>query len=96
MRGSYSLKRVMPAMVPEYAEAYSNLAVGGGSEASASFLRLLERAEEQEKGQEEGREEEEVARQRVRRHLLEYCALDTLALVKVLEQLVLLARGEGE
>jgi hypothetical protein len=30
MRGSYSLKRVLPAMVPGFSRAYEDLAVGGG------------------------------------------------------------------
>lgn len=47
MRGSYSLKRVLPAMVPEFVGAYDALDVSEGGAASAGYLGLIERSEEQ-------------------------------------------------
>ena len=69
-RGSFSLKRVAPALAPEV--RYSDLdLIAGGAEASAAFPRLV-RAE---------LPPEEAAE--LRRALTTYCERDTLALVEV-------------
>jgi len=75
MGGSYSIKKVLPALVPEMEDAYRALpVVHNGGEASALWLSLET-------------EEDEVRIEAVRRGLLAYCRLDTLAMVKILEKL---------
>lgn len=74
MNGSYSIKYVLPALVPEFEKAYKDLdGVQNGSQAMNAFANL-EKLDEQEK-------------QKMRTSLLEYCKLDTLAMVKILEKL---------
>lgn len=75
MRGSYSIKYVLPALVPEMAEAYKKLdGVQNGGDAMRTFAQLSEIEDEKEKA-------------RLREALLRYCELDTLAMVKILEKL---------
>lgn len=71
MNGSYSLKSVLPALVPEL--SYAGLEIGNGADANTAFYNL--RFEKDEKKKEETREA-----------LLTYCELDTLAMVRVLEK----------
>lgn len=74
MKGSYSIKYVLPALYPDDPELdYLNLdVVHNGSEASNAFSALKDKTpEEQEK---------------IRLGLLEYCKLDTLAMVKIWER----------
>jgi len=74
MKGSYSIKYVLPALVPEMQEAYKKLiGVQNGSEAMNAFAKM-EKMEEKEK-------------QQMRTALIEYCKLDTLAMVKILGKL---------
>ena len=74
MNGSYSIKYVLPALVPEMADAYQKLdGVQNGSEAMHAFANL-EKMNAAEK-------------ERTRAALLKYCELDTLAMVKVLKKL---------
>jgi predicted RecB family nuclease len=82
--GSFSLKRVLPALVP--AARYDGLAIAGGETASLELARLLFHADAMAPADKE----------RVRRELLEYCHLDTWGLVKLLERLRLLAITDGE
>jgi len=74
MNGSYSIKYVLPALVPEMAHAYKQLdGIQNGAEAMNAFAGLATmEAEEQE---------------RIRHALLEYCKLDTLAMVRVHQKL---------
>lgn len=72
MNGSYSIKSVLPALVPEM--SYTELEIGEGGTAMAAFEGLLHIKEESE-------------RQKVRNALLEYCKLDTEAMVRILEKL---------
>ena len=58
MNGSYSIKYVPPALVPEFAKAYKELEVY---------------------------KMEEGKKNRMRTTLIEYCKLDTLAMVKILK-----------
>ena len=74
MRGSYSIKSVLPALVPEL--SYNDLEIKEGGTASNTFLSMVI-------GTFEGDVEE------TRRQLLEYCELDTYAMVKILEKLLL-------
>src|SRR5574343_634163 len=69
MKGSYSIKYVLPALVPEL--SYNELTIGNGTDASAAFYNL-----------QYTRDSEDV--ERTRTALLEYCKLDTLAMVKLL------------
>lgn len=74
MRGSYSIKAVLPALMPEMEQAYKDLElVHNGGEAMEAFpaLKAMDRAN----------------RWAYRCALLEYCKLDTLAMVKVLGKL---------
>lgn len=73
--GSFSLKRVAPALVPEL--SYEGLAIGDGGTASVELERLLLR----------GSEMTEAERRELRRALLEYCRVDTLAMVEIVEKL---------
>ena len=74
MNGSYSIKAVLPALVPEMANAYKDLdLIHNGGEANEAFPRL--------------KFMDESTRESYRTALLEYCKLDTLAMVKVVEKL---------
>lgn len=72
MKGSYSIKYVLPALAPEL--SYEGLEISNGGMAMNAYatLRLLEDRAEVE---------------RLRKALLEYCRLDTLAMVRILERL---------
>ncbi len=72
MKGRYSIKNVLPALVPEM--GYGDLEIGDGFMAMSAYS--LMRAE---KDPEKIRE--------LRKNLLAYCRLDTLAMVKILERL---------
>jgi hypothetical protein len=77
--GSFSLKQVLPALVPEL--GYDDLEVSEGSMASVHLERLLlepERFSNRE-------------RHLLREHLLRYCERDTFALVRLLDRLRRLA-----
>lgn len=75
--GSFSLKKVLPALVPDL--TYDGLEIAEGETASARLLRLLFRPDEL----------DPADAARTRAALLEYCRIDTLAMVR------LLARIEG-
>ncbi len=72
MQGSYSIKFVLPALVPGL--NYDDLVIGNGGDASSAFYNL----------QHETDAEKVTA---TREALLKYCGLDTLAMVKILEKL---------
>jgi predicted RecB family nuclease len=72
--GSFSLKAVLPALIPEM--DYKNLNIQEGTEASLEYLRMIDPSSPE--------EEKEI----IRRSLLEYCAHDTLAMVKIREKLL--------
>ncbi len=78
--GSYSIKSVLPALVPEM--TYEGMEVANGQDAGLAWESLvrgsLDRGE----------------RDRIRKALLDYCGQDTLAMVRLLEVLKLEARGE--
>jgi hypothetical protein len=75
MKGSYSIKYVLPALYPDDPQLdYHNLeGVHNGDEASGMFFAMHNMS---------GEELEEW-----RKHLLRYCGLDTYAMVKVWERL---------
>jgi hypothetical protein len=78
-RGSFSIKHVLPALVPEL--SYNDLVIVNGLVASVQIARLLFVADRIPLDE----------RERVRRDLLEYCKRDTWATVKLLERLRTLA-----
>ena len=76
MQGSYSIKAVLPALFPnDKTLDYTELSIGNGSNASAYLQAMLENRI--------NKEELTV----LRKELLAYCKLDTLAMVKILELL---------
>lgn len=72
MQGSYSIKYVLPALVPEL--SYENLKINEGGLASIAFESLYY-------------ETDFIRIDEIRKNLLEYCKLDTYAMVKLLEKL---------
>ncbi|WP_296894630.1 DUF2779 domain-containing protein [uncultured Methanobrevibacter sp.] len=74
MQGSYSIKKVLPALFPDDPELdYNELSlVHKGDEASNAFLNLKDKNPEEQKP--------------IRKALLDYCRLDTLAMVKIWEK----------
>jgi hypothetical protein len=72
MNGSYSIKAVLPALVPEL--SYEDLSIGDGDTASNTYATLHFI-----------KDREEV--KRMRKALLEYCRLDTLAMAKIVEKM---------
>ena len=72
--GSYSIKKVLPALVPDM--TYENLEIGNGDTASAVYANMAM-----------GKHTAEEMRV-IRRNLLTYCAQDTLAMVKLHERLM--------
>ncbi|MFZ0798399.1 MAG: DUF2779 domain-containing protein [Terriglobales bacterium] len=71
--GSYSLKAVLPALVPEM--TYDGMAVANGQDAGLAWESLVRGGLDQSE------------RERTRKALLDYCGKDTLALVRLLETL---------
>ncbi len=72
MQGSYSIKYVLPALIPEL--SYENLEINEGGLASVAFESLYY-------------ETDLMRIAEIRHNLLEYCKLDTYAMVKLLEKL---------
>jgi hypothetical protein len=72
MKGSYSIKAVLPALVPEL--SYDELDINEGGQASIAFENLFT-------------ETDMIKISETREQLLEYCKLDTLAMVRILERL---------
>lgn len=71
MRGSWSLKAVLPTI--DAGLGYDGMAVANGGMAQEAFLEMIDA------GTEEGRKEE------LRQGLLDYCALDTYALMQLVD-----------
>jgi len=72
MEGSYSIKYVLPALVPEL--SYDDMEISDGGMASNAWLSMRDL-------------EDLDATERIRKALLEYCKLDTLGMVKIIEKL---------
>jgi hypothetical protein len=72
MRGSYSIKVVLPALVPDL--SYAGMDVADGMAAMRAYHEMCVL-------------DEPVALAELRRGLLEYCCLDTLAMVRILGSL---------
>ena len=69
MRGSWSIKAVLPTIAPEL--SYDNLAVSGGDDVQTVYLQAI-RAETS-----------DTEREVLRKNLLDYCERDTLAMVRL-------------
>jgi len=72
MGGSYSIKYVLPALVPEL--SYDDMEISDGGIASNAWLSMRDL-------------EDLDATERIRKALLAYCNLDTLGMVKIIEKL---------
>jgi len=72
MKGSYSIKHVLPAMVPGF--SYSTLDIQNGSIASNTFESMYY-------------DVDKYSINEKRKQLFEYCKMDTLAMVKILEKI---------
>ncbi len=85
-RGSFSLKKVLPALVP--ALSYEGMQIAEGETASVEIARMMF-----------GKDVVSSERSELRRHLLAYCERDTEAMVALAERLGALAAhsdlGEG-
>ena len=72
MNGSYSLKSVLPVLVPEM--TYEGMEIKDGAMASGAYFTMGEMSDPAELA-------------RLRKALLEYCRQDTLGLVRLLEKM---------
>ena len=81
--GSFSIKKVLPALVPRL--SYQGLRIGKGDVAAAELYRVMFA----------GAEMTESEREYVTDALLEYCRLDTEAMVALHETLIALSREDG-
>jgi len=72
MKGSYSIKAVLPALFPE--RSYDDLEIQEGGSASQAFFRLF-------------REPAMKNAEKTRQDLLAYCGRDTEAMVWIMERL---------
>lgn len=72
MLGSYSIKSVLPALVPDL--SYKGMEIADGGTASAAFESLYY-------------EEDVFKIKEIRENLLKYCGMDTLAIVRILDVL---------
>ena len=73
-RGSFSIKAVLPVLVPEL--GYDDLAIAEGMTASVQAAALMLRGDEMDPAE----------RAALREDLLRYCAMDTLAMVGLLDR----------
>ncbi|GMB94363.1 hypothetical protein [Helicobacter heilmannii] len=74
MHGRFSIKKVLPALVPTFQDAYAKLdLIHDGTDTATSYDKMPQIPQKQQ--------------ERTKKALLEYCKLDTLAMVKVLRVL---------
>ena len=71
--GSFSIKSVLPALVPEF--GYGDLEIQEGELASLAFLEMVDQ------------DTSEARREQLRADLLAYCGRDTEAMVRIVEAL---------
>lgn len=72
MQGSYSMKAVLPALVPEL--SYDGLEISDGDMAMLAYKKMRE-----------SKNSSEI--EGIRKALLEYCRLDTIGMIKIVEKL---------
>lgn len=68
MKGSYSIKAVLPALVPEL--SYDDLEIANGGTASRAFESLYF-------------EKDDKRKKEIREQLIKYCGMDTMAMVRI-------------
>jgi hypothetical protein len=73
-RGSFSLKSVLPVLVPQM--SYEDLVIQEGTHASLEYQRLL------------NSETLPEEKRKIEQALIDYCSYDTLAMVKIREALL--------
>ncbi|MBI5584513.1 MAG: DUF2779 domain-containing protein [Deltaproteobacteria bacterium] len=73
MKGSFSQKKVLPALVPDL--SYEDMEIGDGGMAMLAYFRMCE-----------SNDPAEVAS--LRKNLIDYCRLDTLGMVRLYKELV--------
>jgi len=71
--GSASLKKVLPALIPEVGQQYEEMEVSNGAKAMLAWKELV------------WGQSSSVSRDKLEGDLLAYCKLDTLAMVEILE-----------
>ncbi|MFA5174568.1 MAG: DUF2779 domain-containing protein [Candidatus Pacearchaeota archaeon] len=86
-KGSASIKKVLPALVeklPKGMKGYTEMEIGKGDEASLAFLKIALGEHDDYIDWDKVSEEEQ---RKIRKHLEEYCKLDTYAEVLILDRL---------
>jgi hypothetical protein len=73
-QGSFSLKAVLPAIIPEM--SYEDLEIQEGNMASLEYLRMIDPSTSADE------------KERIRTNLLTYCGQDTLAMLRIREELL--------
>ncbi len=72
MNGSYSIKEVLPALVPDM--DYSKLEISNGDMAMSAYFEMCET-------------KDPIKLENIRKRLLEYCGMDTLGMVEIFKYL---------
>ncbi len=80
MKGSYSLKAVLPAIVDDL--SYEGLEIQNGGMAMKTYFAMC-------------KEENPIEIEKIRKSLLEYCKLDTLGMVRLFERMHKLSVGNS-
>ncbi len=73
-RGSASIKKVLPVLVPEL--SYKDLIINDGGKATTEWARMVFEVTE------------ETEKENLKKQLLDYCKLDTLAMVEIFKKLL--------
>lgn len=73
-KGSYSIKKVLPILIPDL--SYEGMDIGDGATAMASWNKMVY-----------GKGLSHEEKQKIKKDLLKYCELDTLAMVRIWEVL---------
>ena len=81
MHGSHSIKHVLPALVPDL--GYEGLTIADGETAMLAYSGLL-------------RIRDDAEREKIRRDLLAYCRMDTIAMVRIWEKLISTVEPKGQ
>ena len=75
MKGKFSIKILLPLLAPKMAKEYEKLEIQNGSDAMQSFANLSKISDQNEIN-------------KIRKNLIKYCELDTLAMVKIHDKLL--------
>ena len=79
--GSYSIKSVLPVLVPGL--SYADLGIQGGSNASFSYAKMI------------AGDTPTSEKAKIKESLLAYCERDTEAMVRIFEALLVESKGPG-